>query len=541
MANERTSTAALWGMTLLRLVVGWHFLYEGLWKFAQSGWSAVEYLRLSRWIGAPLFQWIAENPSVLKACDRLTMWGLVLIGLGLMSGVLARIAAAAGILMLAFFYVAQPPFLTVGGAHHFLLLDYNVVEAVALVAVACCPGAGLWTVAKAAWARLAAAAAVFGPHAGLWTLVKTAWAQQRAAKASGNADVQVSMPERREVLAGLTALPVSAAFAAAFAAKHGTDAFAKKSPAETVTNASYRFKYQGLSDLKKKFTHQLDIKGVKMSRITLGGNLIGGWSHSRDLGYVATLMKAYNTPRRIYDTMHLAEACGVDTISTNPSLMNFITTYWKEEGGKMQFVSDCGHKDEGGELGIVVGAKKSVDAGASLIYIHGFGADEWACKGDWKTMEKALKEMRKLGVPVGIGAHAFGTLKFCVEHDLIPDFWMKTFHPGGYWSAQKTKDDAGEGEPGSNQKGWHDNNWCRDPQALSDWFQNRPEPWIAFKTMAAGAVHPRQSIPFVFNGGADAACMGMFDFQVVEDVNLANDAFDKGFRDRRRPWVGGQS
>ena len=54
--------------------------------------------------------------------------------------------------------------------------------------------------------------------------------------------------------------------------------------------------------------------------------------------------------------------------------------------------------------------------------------------------------------------------------------------------------------------------------------------------MAAGAVHPRQAIPFVFNGGADAACMGMFDFQVVEDVNLAVDAFAKGFPNRRRKW-----
>jgi len=517
MDTKKTAFGAQAGMALLRMVIGWHFLYEGLWKLAQSGWSAVDYLRLSRWIGAPLFQSIAENPTLLNVCNHATMWGLALIGLGLMTGVLARAAACFGVLMLAFFYVAQPPFLVVGGAHHFLLLDYNVIEAMALVAVVCCPGPGLWTVAKALLAKI------------------------RRAKAADPASV--SMPERREVIAGLAALPAAAAFAGAYVAKHGLPGGKGVADTETeaVTNASYRFKYQGIADLRKKFTHQVDIKGVKMSRITLGGNLIGGWSHSRDLGYVATLMKAYNTPRRIFDTMHLAEACGIDTISTNPSLMNFITKYWKEEGGKMKFVSDCGHASVNGELGIVVGAKKSVDAGASLIYIHGFGSDAWASKGDWKTMEKALKEMRKLGVPVGIGAHAFGTLKFCVEHDLIPDFWMKTFHPGGYWSAQKTPQDAGEGEPGSNKHGWHDNNWCRDPKALSEWFQNRPEPWIAFKTMAAGAVHPRQAIPFVFNGGADAACMGMFDFQVVEDANLANDAFDKGFKNRKRAWIGGLS
>ena len=364
---------------------------------------------------------------------------------------------------------------------------------------------------------------------------KAAWRRFRPA-AAAEGDGQPASPDRREVIAGLASLPALGAFAGAFFSKHGTDAFKKKGKEEIVTSASYRFKYQDIGDLKKKFDQFVQIGDFKMSRITLGGNLIGGWSHSRDLGYVATLMKAYNTERRIFDTMHLAEACGVNTISTNPSLMNFIKKYWKEDGGTINFVSDCGHKDENGELGIVVGAKKSVDAGAKLIYIHGFGADKWAVEGNWKIMEKALREMRKLGVPVGIGAHAFSTLKFCVEHDLIPDFWMKTFHPGGYWSAQKTPQDQGEGEPCSGKKGWHDNNWCRDPKALSEWFEKRPEPWIAFKTMAAGAVHPRQAIPFVFNGGADAACMGMFDFQVVEDVNLAVDAFAKGFPNRRRKW-----
>ena len=176
MASEKKSTDALWGLTLLRMVVGWHFLYEGLWKFAQSGWSAVEYLRLSRWIGAPVFQWIAEQPAVLKVCDQLTMWGLVLIGLGLLSGMFARVAAAFGVLMLAFFYIAQPPFLTVGGAHHFLFLDYNAIEAVALLAVVCSPGEGLWTVAKGVWAKIR--------------------------KAPAAEDVQVAMPARREVLAG---------------------------------------------------------------------------------------------------------------------------------------------------------------------------------------------------------------------------------------------------------------------------------------------------------------------------------------------------
>jgi len=514
MGHMKNSTFAIWTAMALRFAIGWHFLYEGLWKLAQGGnWSCQSYLRMSRWVAAPIFNAMAESPTVVAVCDQLMMWGLVAIGLSLITGVFARWAAVVGAAMLAMFYVAMPPFTVSGGYHHFLYVDTGVVEACALLFVVACPGPGLWQVVKAVLRR-------YGP---VVAVVEGA--------------PKVALPDRREVIAGLASLPVLGAFASAFVAKHGVDAFSrKKDKAETVTSASYRFKYQDIGDLKKKFDQFVQIGDFKMSRITLGGNLIGGWAHSRDLGYVSTLMKAYNTEKRIFDTMHLAEACGVNTISTNPSLMNFIKKYWREDGGTINFVSDCGHADVNGELGIVVGAKKSVDAGAKLIYIHGFGADKWAVEGNWKVMEKALREMRKLGVPVGIGAHAFATLKFCVEHDLIPDFWMKTFHPGGYWSAQKTPQDQGEGEPGSGHKGWRDNNWCRDPKALSEWFEKRPEPWIAFKTMAAGAVHPRQAIPFVFNGGADAACMGMFDFQVVEDVNLAVDAFAKGFPNRRRKW-----
>ncbi len=501
-----------WMLVLLRISLGWHFLYEGLWKLAQGGnWSCQSYLRMSRWIAAPLFNAMAENPTVVSVCDQLMMWGLVAIGLGLITGVLARWAAIAGAAMMAMFYIAMPPFTVSGGYHHYLYVDTMVIEALAFIVVAVFPGPGLWTVAKAIF-------------------------KKKSATEPAKDDAEVADQGRRDMIAGLASLPALGVFAGAFAAKHGVDAFSRKKDEETLTSASYRFKYQDINDLKKKLDQFVTIGDVKMSRITLGGNLIGGWSHARDLGYVATLMKAYNTERRIFDTMHLAEACGINTISTNPLLMNFIQKYWKEDGGKIKFVSDCGHADVNGEPGVIVGAKKSVDGGASLIYIHGFGADKWACEGNWKIMERALKEMRKLGVPVGIGAHAFSTLKFCVEHDLIPDFWMKTFHPGGYWSENKTPNDAGEGEPGSEKKGWRDNNWCRDPKALAEWFENRPEPWIAFKTMAAGAVHPRQAIPFVFNGGADAACMGMFDFQVVEDVNLATAAFDKGFPNRRRKW-----
>ena len=54
----------------------------------------------------------------------------------------------------------------------------------------------------------------------------------------------------------------------------------------------------------------------EFSRLMMGGNLIGGWSHSRDLAYVSALMRHYNTDAKIRETLEVAEAHGITAINT---------------------------------------------------------------------------------------------------------------------------------------------------------------------------------------------------------------------------------
>lgn len=75
---------------------------------------------------------------------------------------------------------------------------------------------------------------------------------------------------------------------------------------------------------------------AKISRLLLGGNLIGGHMHSRDLKYVNSLFRAYATEEKILETLALAEAYGINTVFETGG--DFVRRYNKDRGGRMQFI-----------------------------------------------------------------------------------------------------------------------------------------------------------------------------------------------------------
>ena len=115
--GTKLNQISLWVLSILRMAIGWHFLYEGIVKLVDPGWTSASYLVGSRWLFSGAFHWIATHPGVLEVVDFLNVWGLILIGLGLMLGVLARYAAMAGIFLLALYYIAGPPFISSTGAY----------------------------------------------------------------------------------------------------------------------------------------------------------------------------------------------------------------------------------------------------------------------------------------------------------------------------------------------------------------------------------------------------------------------------------------
>lgn len=140
MTETRVSSWAMVSITLMRVLVGWHFLYEGLTKVTAESWSAAGYMRQSRGPFAELFRGIAADPNMLASADAITMWGLTIVGACLMLGLFTRLASLAGIGFLLLFYLCNPPFIgyfyTIPSEGSYLIVNKNLVEMGALAVIA---------------------------------------------------------------------------------------------------------------------------------------------------------------------------------------------------------------------------------------------------------------------------------------------------------------------------------------------------------------------------------------------------------------------
>lgn len=492
-------------LALLRISVGWHFLYEGWSKLAYPGWTSAGYLKSSTGPLADFFAWLVADNTRLAVVDQLNIWGLMLIGLGLMLGLFIRPAAISGIVLLGMYYLAYPPLfgpLARGASEgSYLIVNKNLVEMCALAVMVVLP------------------AAQYGLDG---------WLARRKPGAAGTpGGLDQPLPaylgpiSRREVVTSLAGVPFVGALMLAILKKHGWKSFEEATlSSRGMVKDSYlasatlkTFQFSNVSDLKGRLPFGR-IGNLPLSRMILGGNLMGGWAHARDLIYVSKLVKSYHHRDKIFETLALAERCGINAILTNPLLCEVINDYWRN-GGRIRFISDCGGKD------VLQMVQRSIDRGASACYIQGGVADRLVEEGKFDLMAQALDLIRKNGLPAGIGGHKLRTIQASVEKGLRPDFWMKTLHHTNYWSAATQPE--------------NDNIWCTDPAETVAYMKQLEEPWIAFKILAAGAIQPKVGFRQAFESGADFICVGMYDFQIVDDVNLALEVLN-GQLVRPRKW-----
>jgi thiosulfate dehydrogenase [quinone] large subunit len=139
MEDGKFSRSAMVAITVLRILIGWHFLYEGIAKLTAPAFTAAGYLKQARGPFADLFKWLAGQPNLLANSDFITMWGLTIVGVLLILGLFTRLASLCAMGFLLMFYFATPPFVgyfySLPSEGSYLLVNKNLVELGALVVV----------------------------------------------------------------------------------------------------------------------------------------------------------------------------------------------------------------------------------------------------------------------------------------------------------------------------------------------------------------------------------------------------------------------
>jgi hypothetical protein len=327
---------------------------------------------------------------------------------------------------------------------------------------------------------------------------------------------------RRRLLKGLAGIPLLSLAGAFSIPKIGSKG-----------NLSDEF-FQQLDQLKGKMPEG-KLGKLTVSRVILGCNPIIAWSHARDLIYPNRLMKAYMTDDKIIETLHLCRLAGINSFVLTTEAFPVFNKYRKAYPNDKMLAIAMGTMPERDVLSNI---KICVDNGADAVYVHGRVCDAYARSNNLAGLAKGIDYIKQQGLPAGVGAHCLETIEKCEKDNFSSDFYMKTFHHDKYWSALPENFREPYIEIGPNytdHNKYCDNMWDLHPQRTVEVMKEAKKPFIAFKIMAAGAIQPRVAFRYAFENGADFICVGMFDFQVVDNVNLACEILGD-LKNRERKW-----
>ena len=496
-------------ITIIRAAIGWHFLYEGFIKLFADEWSAASYLNNTHGFLSGFYHWLAAAPLRMEIVDFLNIWGLILIGLALFIGLCARWASLAGALLLTLYYFAYPPFgiSLLGGDGTVYIINTLFIEGAILVFFFFFKEKGY----------------------GLDNLVQSFLKKKQPPLDSAPVEETTGSNSRRELLKDLASLPVLGLFGwGAYQSRkfYGTD---------TLSGATIQINQVALSDLKGELPKG-KVGNHELSRLIMGGNLIGGWAHARDLIYAGSLFKAYNTEKKIFETLMLCEQAGINCINIGFPTIQTMVKYKKLTGSKIKVITQVGISEDADD--IYDNVTTAIDNGMDIIQLQGNWCDWLVRDGRLEVIDGLMNRIRSHGISAGMGAHTIDSFIICEENGIIPDYYMKTMHHDNYWSAHPRENRKAfevDGALSKDHNMFHDNCFCPFPDRTVEFVNRTKVPVMGFKVLAAGAIHPKDGFKWAFENGADFICVGMFDFQVVDDVNICIDTL-QNLQNRVRGW-----
>lgn len=128
---------------LLRVSLGWLFLYAGVTKIMNPEWSAAKYLNDATTF--PQFYATLASPEYLEMVNLLNEWGLTLLGAALILGLFVRYTAPLAALMMILYYF---PVLDFPKVAHGYIVDDHLIYALALLTLMATDAGKYWGLDK---------------------------------------------------------------------------------------------------------------------------------------------------------------------------------------------------------------------------------------------------------------------------------------------------------------------------------------------------------------------------------------------------------
>jgi hypothetical protein len=239
----------------------------------------------------------------------------------------------------------------------------------------------------------------------------------------------------------------------------------------------------------------VNIGGLSVSRMIIGGNPFSGFSHQspeRDHE-----MREYYTAQRVMDTFRKAEEVGITTaiVRADEHMRTLLSRYWSD-GGTIQWIAQtC--PEEGPHLSHLDDAIKS---GAKAVFIHGGMMDHLLATDGLNDLPAAMDHVRRAGLPVGVAGHDPRVFRWA-EANLDVDFYMCSYYNPTSREETPSHD--------SNTKEWFRS---EDRDTMVELIATLSKPAIHYKVMAAGRNDPAEALGFVARHlrDCDAVCVGYY-------------------------------
>lgn len=116
---------AWFGVFLLRIAMGWIFLYSGITKLLNPEWSAKSYLMSAKTFSS--FYAMLAGSQYLERVDFINVWGQTWIGAMLILGLGVFLASIAGFIMVIMYYFPVLEFPYIGS--HYYIVDEHIIYA----------------------------------------------------------------------------------------------------------------------------------------------------------------------------------------------------------------------------------------------------------------------------------------------------------------------------------------------------------------------------------------------------------------------------